>query len=67
MRQTAGLRLVAVIMAALLIIAGAVSGNAALVGAMVPLAVGLIVSFYSAVCITPSLWMMCAARFGKRK
>ena len=66
-RQTAGLRLVAVIMAALLIIAGAVSGNAALVGAMVPLAVGLIVSFYSAVCITPSLWMMCAARFGKRK
>ena len=66
-RQTAGLRLVAVIMAALLIIAGAVSGNAALVGAMVPLAVGLIVSFYSAVCIIPSLWMMCAARFGKRK
>ncbi|NLD34375.1 MAG: hypothetical protein GX653_05640 [Clostridiales bacterium] len=66
-RQTAGLRLAAVIVAALLIVAGAVSGNAALVGALMPLAAGLIVSFYSSVCITPHLWVLSAARFGKRK
>lgn len=66
-RQTAGLRLAAVIGAALLVVAGAVGGNAALVGALAPLAVGLLVSFYSSMCVTPSLWVKSAARFGKRK
>lgn len=61
-KQTARRRLIGLVIAALLIVAAAVAGNLRLTGHMLALLMGLIVSFYTVLKLTPAIWVMVSSR-----
>lgn len=63
-KQTARIRLFGAALAAVLLLAGAVSGNLDLLSQMLALAIGLAVSIYSVTQISPRLWAYGFSRLG---
>ena len=62
LEQTARTRLVGIVIAGLLLVAAAVAGNLRLAGHVLVLCIGLLVSFYSALRLTPGIWAWAQSR-----